>query len=150
MPRKIALYLDTSIPNALFQKPEDRKEETLRFFREVIPNYDVYVSKMVVEEIKATPEERLRSLLLDKIKHLNMLPITSRAEGIAKEYLSFLKIPEADAFHIAIATTEGMDYLVTWNMRHLAKEKTRRIVDNVNFLFRQHRLYIVTPRDFFD
>ena len=28
MARKIALYLDTSLPNALFQKPEDRKEVT--------------------------------------------------------------------------------------------------------------------------
>jgi len=150
MTRKIALYFDTSIPSALFQKPDERKEITNKFFSEFLQNYDVYISDIVVEEIKATPDESLRNRISDVIKNFNVLIQSTKAEDLAYEYLKFLKIPEIDALHIAIATVEGMNYLVTWNMEHLAREKTRRVIDNVNFLYREHRLYIVTPKDFFD
>ena len=150
MTRKIALYLDTSIPSALFQKPDERKEITNKFFSEYLPNYDVYISDIVIEEIKATPEETLRNQISDVIKNFNVLTQITKAEDLANEYLKFLKIPDIDALHIAIATVEGMNYLVTWNMEHLAREKTRRVIDNVNFLYREHRLYIVTPKDFLD
>ena len=150
MTRKIALYLDTSIPSALFQKPVERKEITNKFFNEYLPDYDLYISDLVVEEIKATPEEILRNQISDVIKDFNILTQTTKAENLANEYLKFLKIPDIDALHIAIATVEGMNYLVTWNMEHLAREKTRRVIDNVNFLYREHRLFIVTPKDLLD
>ena len=150
MSRKIALYLDTSIPSALFQKPNERKEITNKFFNEFLPRYDVHVSDIVVEEIKATPEENLRNQISNAIKNFNVLTQTTKAEDLAIEYLKFIKIPDVDALLFAIATVEGIDYLVTWNMEHLAREKTRRVIDNVNFLFREHRLYIITPKDFFD
>lgn len=150
MPRKASLYLDTSVPSALFQKPVERKETTAQFFQEILPSYDVFISNIVVEEIKATPDESLGNLLLKAVESFHVLPPTEEAESLAKEYLRYLKMPEADALHIAIASMEGMDYLVTWNMEHLAREPTRRIVDNVNFLLKRRRLYIVVPKDFFD
>jgi hypothetical protein len=61
--------------------------------------------------------------------------------------LKHLRIPEPDALHIAIATIEGIDYLATWNMEHIARERTRRIVDYLNFIHYLHRLFIVTPKD---
>ena len=150
MTRKIALYLDTSIPSALFQKPDERKEITNKFFNEYLPDYDIYISDFVVEEIKATPEETLRNKISNVIKDFNILTQTTKAEDLANEYLKFLKIPDIDSLHIAIATVEGMNYLVTWNMEHIAREKIRRVSDNVNFLYREHRLYIVTPKDLLD
>ena len=60
------------------------------------------------------------------------------------------KIPKPDALHIAISTVEDVGYLVVWNMEHTAKERTRRIVDNINFLCEPSRLYVVTPKDFVD
>lgn len=150
MPRKVTLYLDTSIPNALFQKPPERREFTLLFFRDVLPQFDAFLSELVLDEIEATPNPARRDLLIKSVEEFSILPISPEAERLAGEYLEVLRIPEADALHIAIATVEGIDYLVTWNMEHIAKERTRRIVDNVNFLHGLHRLFIVTPKDLFE
>lgn len=150
MPHKVSLYLDTSIPNALFKTPEERKEATSLFFQEIIPRYEVFVSELVVGEIEATPDTAHRNLLLNSVKNFSVLLASTEAEKLAGEYLKYIKIPEPDALHIAISTVECIGYLVTWNMEHMAKERTRRIVDNVNFLCGLSRLYIVTPKDFFD
>ena len=150
MPHKVSLYLDTSVPNALFRMPEDRKKATLLFFQETAPKHEVFISELVVGEIEATPDDAHRTRLLNSVKNLSVLPVSAEAEKLADEYLKYIKIPKADAIHIAISTVEGVDYLVTWNMEHMAKERTRRIVDNINFLCELSRLYIVTPKDFFD
>jgi len=150
MPRKTTIYLDTSIPNALFQGPEDRRETTSRFFSEILLKYEVFISELTVAEIKATPDINLRNQLVDLMSHYRVLPVSSNAEALSAEYLKYIKIPEADALHIAIATVEGINYLATWNMRHIARERTRRVVDNINLLLGFPRIYIVTPDDFFE
>lgn len=150
MLRKTTIYLDTSIPNALIREPEERKETTSRLFSQVFANYEVFVSELVLAEIKATPDTGLRNRLIESVSKFQVLPISLNAEALSQEYLKYLKIPEADALHIAIASVEGMNYLVTWNMRHIARERTRRIVDNTNFLLGFPRIYIVTPDDFFE
>ena len=150
MPRKATIYLDTSIPNALFQEPDERKETTSRVFSQVLPKYEIFISELTVAEIRATPDSALRNKLVELVSQFQVLPTSSDAEVLSREYLKYLKIPEADALHIAIATVEGINYLVTWNMRHIARERTRRIVDNINFLLGAPRIYIVTPDDFLD
>jgi len=130
--------------------PEDRKEATSLFFQETAPKHEVFISELVVGEIEATPDNAHRTRLLNSVKNLSVLSVSVEAEKLADEYLKYIKIPKADAIHIAISTVEGVDYLVTWNMEHMAKERTRRIVDNINFLCELSRLYIVTPKDFFD
>jgi predicted nucleic acid-binding protein len=150
MARKATIYVGTSTPNALFHPPEERREATRRFFNEVVPTYDAFISELCLAEIRATPEMELRDELLATVQGYEVLPVAVEAEELAREYLKYLDIPEADALHIAIASVEGVNYLVTWNMRHLAKEKTRRMVDNLNFLMRRPAIFIVTPQDLLD
>jgi len=88
--------------------------------------------------------------LVKSASHFQVISTSLDAEALSREYLKYLKIPEADALHVAIASVEGINYLATWNMHHIAREKTRRIVDNVNFLLGFSRIYIVTPDDFLD
>jgi hypothetical protein len=43
-------------------------------------------------------------------------------------------VPEVaaqDALHIAIAVTNGVDYLLTWNCTHIANAAMRRVIDDV-------------------
>ncbi|OGF63621.1 MAG: hypothetical protein A2Y62_00900 [Candidatus Fischerbacteria bacterium RBG_13_37_8] len=62
---------------------------------------------------------------LQAVEGFSLLPLSEEAEKLSEEYLRFLRIPESDALHNAIATVEGMNYLITWNMQYLAREKTR-------------------------
>ncbi len=48
--------------------------------------------------------------------------------------MSNVHLPEKadiDALHIAVAAINGMDYLLTWNCKHIANPALRRIIDNV-------------------
>jgi hypothetical protein len=115
-----------------------------------LPNYEVFISELVLTEIRAAPDTELRDRLMKSVSPFQVLSVSSNAEALSKEYLKYLSIPEADAVHLAITSVEGINYLVTWNMRHIARERTRRIVDNINFLLGFPRIYITTPDDFFE
>ena len=95
--------------------------------------YDVYVSPLVVEEISAgdasAAEERLRV-----IADIPSVSIAPEAESLASALLASNAVPAnsaRDALHIAIAATQGMDYLVTWNFKHINNASTRTMVFNV-------------------
>lgn len=66
---------------------------------------------------------------LEVVRNLPMLLITGEAikiaEDLIKEKIVPLKAIE-DALHIAIATAHNMDYLVTWNCRHIANPEIQR------------------------
>jgi len=67
--------LDTSVPNALFKEPEQRKEITKIYFEEILPKYDVFVSELVVAEIDAIPDNAFREKILATIKEFTVLSI---------------------------------------------------------------------------
>ena len=45
--------------------------------------------------------------------------------------MRFQPIAERDALHVAIAATQGIDYLITWNFRHINNASTRTMVVHV-------------------
>jgi len=52
-----------------------------------------------------------------------ILELSEEARDLAREFVSRGLVPEKvveDAFHIAIATAQGMDFLLTWNCLHIA------------------------------
>lgn len=153
MQRKVTLYLDTSVPSQLFQPPEWMRRATLRFYSEVVPMFNIFISEHVVDEIQGTPDPTLREHIQNAIKNFIVLPVIDDAEILSAKYLEYLKqikrkIPPEDALHLAIASFHGIQCLVTWNMEHLAKEPTRRTVAYVNYLFSLQPLNIATPLDF--
>ena len=151
MKRKATIYLDTSVPGAFLDPVGSPTYEATKIFWErVIPLYEVYISDLVEIEIADLKESQKRKILEDLVRNFGILPMSEDAAEVAQEYLKLLRIPERDALHIAIASVEGMDYLVTWNMRHVARERTRRAVDYVNLILRLKRLVIYTPLDFIE
>ena len=95
--------------------------------------YDVYVSPLVVEKISAgntsAAKERLRA-----IGDIPSVAIAAEAESLASALLAANAVPAnsaRDALHIAITATQGIDYLVTWNFRHINNASTRTMVVNV-------------------
>jgi len=72
------------------------------------------------------------------------------AESLAKEYIHYGAIPESyheDAYHIAIAVLNNIDYLLSWNFKHMVRKKTRDIVRMVNTLNGFRQLEIMTPAE---
>lgn len=148
---KLSAYLDTSVPGAFLDPVGSPTYETTKIFWEsVIPHYEVYISDLVEIEIADLKSVRKKKILESLVENFDVLPVSKESAKVAQEYLKLLRIPERDAIHIAIASIEKMDYLVTWNMQHIARERTRRAVDYINLTLILKRLVIYTPLDFLE
>ena len=51
------------------------------------------------------------------------------------------------SYHIAVAVWGGMDYLLSWNFKHIVGKRTRDIVRMVNTLNRVGQVEIMTPAE---
>ena len=95
------------------------------------PHFDLFVSQLVKDEAgggdKSAAEKRLQAL-----SGLPLLPTKQEALELAQAVMSQTSIPQKaseDALHIALATTNGMDYLMTRNLKHIANAMTRSSIE---------------------
>jgi len=155
--RKSRIYLDTSVINFLFAEDAPEKQEaTVTFFEDFVRPalYDVYISPVVIDEISRTPDHEKRKALLGVVDEhgIEVLDIRERLEdirGLAEAYVAEAIVPARqpeDALHIAIATVEEMDILLSWNYRHIANVNKELLVQAVNFRAGYTRLIrMLTP-----
>jgi predicted nucleic acid-binding protein len=150
MRRKMRVYLDTSVISALFdERNPERKSLTEAFFAE-IGNFETFISEITVAEIERTPDMELRSKMKDAVSRFSVLSLTDDVEWIASEYIRQGTVPEGyseDAYHIAIAVINEVDYLLSWNFKHIVRRKTRDIVRMVNTLNNLRQIEIMTPAE---
>ncbi|MFN0304749.1 MAG: type II toxin-antitoxin system VapC family toxin [Burkholderiales bacterium] len=89
--------------------------------------YDIYISALVEEEISSGDPEAAR-LRLDAVADVPSLAATHEAQLLATRLVADGAIPESsleDALHIGIAAAHGMEYLLTWNFRHINNAETK-------------------------
>lgn len=85
-------------------------------------DFEFFVSSLVMQEAGSGDPEAAR-LRLEKLRRMPVLLVTDEAETLAYDLAHGGPLPESaaeDALHIALATVHGMDYLLTWNCRHIA------------------------------
>lgn len=98
--------------------------------------YDTYITEYVIAEINQTNNEAERNSLLAVIEKypIEILPISSIEEiaNLAQTYLDTGVMPPKklfDALHVAFCVVSKIDYLVSWNFKHLANiNRERRIL----------------------
>jgi len=144
---KINAYLDTTIISALFDnRTPERMFQTQQFW-ERIDEYNVFVSELVIDEIKGASQP-LQDEMLKKISNFTLLPITDDVQNLAKEYIESEIFPEkyiADALHVALASTNQLGILLSWNYTHLVKLNTRRMVALINAIHNYNPVEIIAP-----
>jgi len=149
--KKESLYLDTSVPSAYYDKrAKERKDATIKFWKEVLPHYQVYVSEITVKELDDTKDENLRKRLRRLIKGFKILKSNKEIRDLARVYIErgvFSERYVDDALHVAITTFYEVSYLVSWNFEHLVKVKTRKWVNSVNILEGFTEIEIVSPQE---
>jgi predicted nucleic acid-binding protein len=130
-----SVYVETSVISYYTARPSRdivtaaRQTITQEWWNEARGRYEVYISILVVEEANAgdAVAAQRRS---DALSGLPILAINDAAVSLAKHLIDGGLIPETsaeDALHIALATVHGMDFLLTWNFRHInnAEAKAR-------------------------
>jgi predicted nucleic acid-binding protein len=147
--KKLKVYLDTSVPNAYFDERNPVRQETTREFWGKLEQYEVFVSNTVIDEIKAIGDEKTREELLELISNFRCLESEeAEVRALAKEYIAKGVIPVKhieDAIHIAVASVNSLDVLVSWNFEHIVKLKTKREVNVINVLLGYNQLEIIEP-----
>ncbi|NVM56082.1 MAG: type II toxin-antitoxin system VapC family toxin [Candidatus Helarchaeota archaeon] len=142
------VYLDTSVISALFDSKNPERQSLTKSFFNDLEKYELYISEITVIEIERVPDIELQNKMREYISKFTILSLTEEIEWLASLYVQKDAIPEKfseDAFHIAIAVIHEMDFLLSWNFRHIVKRKTKDIVRMVNTLNNLKQIEIMTP-----
>jgi hypothetical protein len=98
------------------------QEYTRQWWTERRFDFALYASAVVIREARdGTPE--LAEGRLAYLTEVALLEVTAEAERLKSQLLKHAALPrkaELDALHIAIAAVHGLDYLLSWNCRHIA------------------------------
>jgi hypothetical protein len=133
MKRKV--YIETSVISYLTARPSKtilgaaHQQITLEWW-ESRHQYELFISESVWRECAAGDGEAAQKRL-DVLTEIPFLMIDENAINIASELVQKGIVPSKaaeDALHIAIATIYGMDYLLTWNCRHIANPELQRSI----------------------
>jgi len=79
-----------------------------------------------------------------------LLEVTTGAESLAGALLEEVPLPPkaaTDALHIAVAAVNGVEYLLTWNCRHIANPALRQRIESVCRRMRFEPPVICTPQE---
>jgi len=111
--------------------------------------YDVFVSRFVIGECSrgdpAAARERMACL-----EGIPLLQVPDDTILLAESLLAALRLPRRaanDATHISIAAVNGIEYLLTWNCRHIANASFRPGIERVCREMRYEPPVICTPQE---
>lgn len=153
MEDKPTLYVETTIPSYLASRPSRdiiiaaRQQTTHEWWNEERSRFKLYISQTVLIEVRVG-NTGLAKLRASYFKDIEILPVAEEIERLAREYISVLGIPEKlalDALHLAYAVAYNLDYLLTWNCKHLAHGEIRRKLKRYNNAVGLDVPEIVTP-----
>lgn len=104
-----------------------------RWWREAPGRFQPVASEPVVTEAGAGDSEAARARV-EALESASLLGISEEAEALTRKPLDEGAAPHraaADAAHIAIAVTNGVDDPVTWNFRHIANAAMRTAIERI-------------------
>jgi predicted nucleic acid-binding protein len=148
-------YLETTIPSYLTSRPSRdlviaaHQQVTHDWWRIARRDFDLVVSEAVLDEIREgdpqAAEQRLKIL-----QGLPVLSLNDHVRVLANVYAKGLGLhPEAaaDVLHIAFAVSYEVDYLVTWNCKHIANGHVIRRLQEINKKAGRSTPVVVTPEE---
>ncbi len=135
---KPSVYIETTVPSYLTAWPSRDliragEQQLTRDWWSHRDEYELRVSSLVLAECEAGDPEAADARRL-ALADLPVLESTDAAERLASTLMKEVPLPEkasADALHVAIAAVNGVEYLLTWNCRHIANAVLRPRIEAV-------------------
>jgi predicted nucleic acid-binding protein len=147
---KQRLYIDTSVFGGHFDI--EFAEFTVPLFERINRGeFTLLFSTVTQDELENAPKN-VRDLV-SKIKIINteFIDTTDEAVDLATEYITEKVVGQtsyADCLHIALATINKADYLISWNFKHIVNVQRIRGYNAINIKNGYKLLEIRSPRDF--
>ena len=146
-----SVYLDTSVFGGYYDN--EFSADTIPFFERIAEEQIiVLVSEILEEELSDAPDfvkELFESILDGEIQYVN---VTTEVEKLAETYIDEKVVGKtsfADCTHIALASINKADILVSWNFKHIVNIDRIRGYNSVNLKLGYPILEIRTPKEIF-
>jgi predicted nucleic acid-binding protein len=133
---KPKVYIETTIVSYLAARPSRdlitaaHQQVTQEWWENRRTDFDLFVSQLVIQEASAGDEQAVQRRL-QVLEDLPLLQLNEQAIALARMLIdegTLSSQAAGDALHIAVATVHGMDYLLTWNLKHLANATIRNAI----------------------
>src|SRR5690625_2205862 len=132
------VYIETSVISYAAARPSRdlvamaRQQITREWFETAAHDHELYVSQLVIREASAGAEEAARQRLM-LLEGVPLLSVTDEVGDLAQRLVDQRAVPRtavADALHIAVAAIHGIDFLLTWNYKHIANATMRTLIED--------------------
>lgn len=134
-----SVYIETSVVSYLTARPSNdiraaaNQSITADWWETRRSEFDLFVSEFVmVEASRGDPDAAARRMTV--IDGIPALKVTAAARDLAAALIAAGSMPrnaEIDAFHVAVASANGINYLLTWNCAHIANAVMRTKIESV-------------------
>ena len=137
--RKPKVYIETTVVSYLAARLSRnatiaaRQQATREFWHEHAARFELVISPTVISEIRRGDAEVVQHRL-NLISDITRLPMSDAISKLTQNLLDTGAVPrnaETDAMHIAIAAVQNIEYLATWNYKHIINVHQRRHVEEV-------------------
>ncbi len=134
---KPRVYVETSIVSYLTARPArdiviaGRQQSTRDWWVTAPRRFELVVSDLVLQEAAGGDPAATRARL-DALASFVRLDATAAAQELTERLVRTGALPEraaTDAAHVAVAAANGIDYLVTWNFKHIANATAKRRIE---------------------
>ncbi|HEX5872615.1 MAG TPA: hypothetical protein VFY65_19430 [Longimicrobium sp.] len=151
---KPRVYVETTIPNFYYDRRTDpavvsRRAWTREWWSTAAAEYEMVTGAPVLAELLAGISSRVspRIRLLSGLPFLVPDIAVDETVGFYVRHKLMPARPIEDAQHLALASHDGCDFIVTWDCKHLANPNKARHLERINTRLGLHVPAIVTPRD---
>lgn len=136
---KPKVYIETSIISYLTANRSSdvitaaHQLTTFDWWENYRQNFEAVVSELIIQEARLG-NPQMAQKRLDVLKDIEVLPVNDEARNLAKILVAKKAVPEkasADALHIAVAAIEQIEFLATWNFKHIANAQLQGKIEEV-------------------
>ena len=136
---KQKIYIETSIVSYLTAKPTRdivitaHQQIANSWWENESNEYKLYTSQVVIDEASQGDSEAVQRRI-EILKDIYLLEVTNDIIKLSENLINHNCLPQKavqDALHIAIASIHNVDYLLTWNCKHIANAKKRPLIEKI-------------------
>ena len=137
--KKKTVYIETSIISYLTARPSRDllasawQKVTIDWWDSQRDRFDLFASDIVIEEA-GKGDDAAAGRRLETLAGLPLLSITDEVISFSETLIQAGAVPKkaiGDSLHIALSAVHGIDYLLTWNYRHIDNAETKPIIRSV-------------------
>ena len=147
---KPRLYFDTSVFGGHFD--DEFSEHTIPLFERLRTNEFILLFSTVTQDELENAPEKVKNLVKGiKEEYTEFIEVTEEAVELASAYIDEKVVGQtsfADCLHIAIATINKADYLISWNFKHIVNVERIEGYNSINLKKGYKQLEIRSPREF--